>query len=131
MTYSKEYIMHRHPENPIIRPSDIPLADIVFNPGQTMYQGKTLLLISVGYRTLVEGRISGLYIATSEDGVHFDIEDKPFISTVEQEPYCNKYDWRTIDPRITKIEDTYYIIRPCQHRAGTTPLLEKTKEWKK
>lgn len=36
-------ILTRHPENPIIRPSDIDGAMAVFNPGPAMYQGKTFL----------------------------------------------------------------------------------------
>jgi predicted GH43/DUF377 family glycosyl hydrolase len=129
-TISREFILHRHPKNPIINVQDIPMADAVFNCGQTMFGEKTLLLISVGYRTRVNGLQSGMYVATSENGIDFKIEDKPFITTIDKAPYNDNYDWWTIDPRITKIDDAYYIVRPGQHPNGAVALLEKTIDFK-
>ena len=43
----KEYIMHRNENNPIITVEDFPIPSYrVFNCGQTMYNGKTILLIA-------------------------------------------------------------------------------------
>jgi predicted GH43/DUF377 family glycosyl hydrolase len=42
----EEFGLHRHPENPLITPKDLPGADAVFNCGQTMYKGKTILLVA-------------------------------------------------------------------------------------
>jgi predicted GH43/DUF377 family glycosyl hydrolase len=129
-TISAEFILKRHAKNPIITAQDIPYADAVFNCGQTMVKGKTLLLLPVGYRTKIKGLQSAMYVATSDNGVDFTIEKEPFITTLDFAPYNDHYDWWTIDPRITKIDDTYYIVRPGQHPQGPTALLEKTKDFK-
>ena len=73
-TISREFILKRNENNPLITAQDIPMADAVFNCGQTMYNGKTLLLLPVGYRTKVNGLQSGMYVATSENGVEFEFE---------------------------------------------------------
>ncbi|MDD2302801.1 1,4-beta-mannosyl-N-acetylglucosamine phosphorylase [bioreactor metagenome] len=120
--YRKEFIMHRHVTNPIITPLDFPDADAVFNCGQTMFNGKTLLLLSVCPR---EGRPC-MHIATSSDGVKFDIEPEPFITPLTDGPLACLDEW-AIDPRITRIDDTYYIVRPAY---SCSALLEKTTDWK-
>ncbi len=129
-TISEEFILERHPKNPIITAKDIPNADAVFNCGQTMYNGQTLLLLPVAYRTRINGLQSAMYLATSDDGVNFDIEKEPFITTLDFAPYNDNYDWWTIDPRVTSIDDAYYIVRPGQHPQGPTALLERTTDFK-
>ncbi len=129
----EEFIMHRHPSNPIITVKDFPIpARRVFNCGQTMYEGKTVLLIAAEYKEERNGSRTGIHLAVSGDGVHFEISEEPF---------CAKRNWAgdfplncdcwVIDPRITKIEDTYYIVRPAQvERVGPAAVIEKTKDFK-
>ena len=130
----EEYIMHRHEKNPIITVKDFPVpAKAVFNCGQTMYQGKTVLLIAANYlKADKNGSTTGIHVAMSDDGVNFDINPEPLFS---------KRDWSgtdvlpcdtwVIDPRVTKIDDTYYIIRPAQCRnTGPAAVIEKTKDFK-
>lgn len=126
----KEFIMHRHESNPIISPEDFPIpADSVMNCGQAMYQGKTVLLVAAIYHGFQNGRNTGIHVAMSDDGVHFEIE---------KEPLCKHVDWAgdvdfdcwVIDPRLTQIGDTYYIVRPGQGEGGPAALLEKTKDFK-
>ena len=46
-----EYIMHRCEQNPIITLEDFPVpARAVFNCGQTMYNGQTILLVAAIYQ---------------------------------------------------------------------------------
>ena len=68
-------IMKRHPNNPLITPADLPGAEAVYNCGAAWFQGKHLLLLSV-YDSNTTAR---MHIATSEDGVGFEIREKPFI----------------------------------------------------
>ncbi|MFH1731459.1 MAG: glycoside hydrolase family 130 protein [Planctomycetota bacterium] len=119
-------LLKRHPENPIIAPADFPCgnADAVFNCGQTMYKGKTLLLLSV---ILAGDPAPRLHVAESEDGVHFDIRPEPFMPQVD-DPLLAEYDTWIIDPRVTKIDDTYYIIRPTGGTAHA--LLYRTTDFK-
>ena len=117
--FSNRFILKRHPENPIIKPRDFPGAAAVFNSGQTMYKGKTILLISITHRS---GYYRGVkrettHVAESIDGIHFRINPAPFLDT--------------IDTRVTKIGDTYYIIYPASGQWGTYGLLGKTKDFKK
>ncbi len=127
-----EYIMHRYENNPIITAEDFPIpADTVMNCGQAMYGDKTVLLVAVVYRKKVNGAVTGIHVAMSDDGIHFDINP---------EPLCTHRDWAgnvegdfdcwVIDPRLTKIDDTYYIVRPGQGPGGPSALLEKTKDFK-
>ncbi|NIM52232.1 MAG: hypothetical protein GTO22_23810, partial [Gemmatimonadales bacterium] len=97
-----EYVLHRHKGNPLLGPSDFPGADAVFNPGQTMCNGKTILLVSVDCPD--RGRPQ-THVAESDDGVHFTVREEPFIDGWDRPPFdiCL---WSPIDARITKIGDT-------------------------
>ena len=87
-----EFLLYRHADNPIIKPSDFPGgADGVRNCGQTMLGEETILLVSVdhrsdGYRGR-EGRTT--HLARSQDGLHFQIDPEPFFitPTAEEEPF--------------------------------------------
>lgn len=129
-----ERIMHRSEHNPIITVEDFPVpANAVFNCGQTMYNGKTILLIAAFYKERkANGSITGIHLATSDDGIHFDIEKEPFCDKRFWWGDCpGNYDCWVIDPRITKIGNTYYIVRPAQvGNAGPSAVLEKTKDFK-
>ena len=47
----QEFLLYRHPDNPIIKPRDFPDADGVRNCGQTMMGDETILLVSVDHRS--------------------------------------------------------------------------------
>lgn len=121
-------ILKRHPENPIIAPSDFPYgpADQIFNPGQCVYQGKTLLLLSV---KLSNEKCAQAHVATSEDGVHFEIEEEPLFQ-VDHSQKFGELDNHPIDFRITQMGDTYYIMRPGNSEWGCIGFLYKTKDFK-
>ncbi|MCK4982359.1 MAG: glycoside hydrolase family 130 protein [Victivallaceae bacterium] len=130
---SLEFILKRHPANPILTPMDFPGAESVRNCGQTMYQGKTILLVSIDHRS---GNYRGkpgttTHVAESTDNIHFTINPEPFLQIPDIEPY-KTLDQHPIDTRITKIEDTYYIIHPGgSHLWGCVGILGKTKDFKK
>ncbi|MBN1674673.1 MAG: glycoside hydrolase family 130 protein [Kiritimatiellae bacterium] len=127
-----EFILKRHAGNPIITPADFPGAKAVFNPGQTTFEGKTILLLSVIHNTWKHmGRPirSSTHVAESADGVRFEIRHEPFIEKSEQLPYCDIGD-NPIDLRVTKINDVYYIIHPCSGPWGTFAVLGKTTDFK-
>ncbi len=131
----EEYIMHRYGDGPIITIDNFPVpSKQVFNCAQTMYEGKTVLLVAAIYEKPNKyGNGSGIHVAMSEDGINFDINP---------EPLCQTRDWTgnkvlevtdgwVIDPRITKIDDTYYIVRPAQMgTVGPAAIIEKTKDFK-
>ena len=134
-----EYIMHRYENNPIITKENFPVPAVsVFNCGQIMFEGKYLLLIAAIYeKPLEDGCGTGIHVALSEDGINFDINPEPLFKTIDWTGGAKGiYDGWVIDPRVTKIDDTYYVMRPAQIRPpvglgiGPGALLFKTKDFK-
>lgn len=130
---NEKCLLIRHEANPIITKDNFPIpVQMVFNCGQTMYNGKTVLLVAAVYMTRINGNITGIHVAMSEDGVNFDINPEPLCKSVDWAGECpGVFDGWVIDPRVTEIDDTYYIVRPAQVKgAGPGALLEKTKDFK-
>lgn len=125
--YLKEEYLYRHPENPIIKPADFEDAYATFNCGQTIYKGKTILLVAVQHKSFPSPCI---HVAESDDGVHFTIRKEPFITRSENSDFKQLDTW-TIDPRVTYIpeDDMYYITRPLDSSWGTAALLCRTKDF--
>lgn len=126
--------MHRYEGNPLITVEDFPIpSHAVYNCGQTMYNGKTVLLIAAFYKERkANGSITGIHVAMSDDGIHFEINPEPLCDKRDWAGECpGNYDCWVIDPRVTKIDDTYYIVRPAQVAGvGPAAILEKTKDFK-
>lgn len=121
-------ILTRHPANPLISVDDCPGVMQVFNPSPAVYRGKTILLLSMCRFDADRGGETRL--ATSEDGIHFNIEDRPFITLdIDRFPYdtINKH---IIDSRMTKIGDTYYILTPVCGSGGPLGVLGKTTDFR-
>jgi beta-1,4-mannooligosaccharide/beta-1,4-mannosyl-N-acetylglucosamine phosphorylase len=123
----KEEGLFRYSGNPILSPKDFPHADALFNCGQTMYKGKTILLVSV---LLKNKNITRMHVAESDDGINFTIRPEPFIEKSNL-PHISPLDNHPIDPRVTYFpeEDVYYIMRPGNSDAGCVAFLGKTKDW--
>lgn len=121
-------LLTRHLKNPIISPKNFPYgsADQIFNPGQCMFQGKTLLLISV---RLINEQHARAHVGTSSDGINFEIEEEPLF-TVDHSKKFGELDNHPIDFRITQMGETYYIMRPGNSEWGCITLLYKTKDFK-
>lgn len=69
--------------------------------------------------------ISHFRIARSSDGINFTIDETPAMSP------ANEYEMFGIeDPRITLIDDTYYINYSCCAPLGVTTCLASTKDFK-
>lgn len=103
-------LLKRHESNPLIVPADFPhgQADAVFNCGQAMLGDQTILLVSV---VLANGEETNTWVARSDDGVNFTFDEKPLFQRVEV-PGLRELDRHIIDTRVTRIDDTYYIVRP-------------------
>jgi len=125
------YLLKRHPENPIITPKDLSGAYAIFNPGQTIFKGKTLLLLPVAHNAMrYRGQRQHVtsHAATSTDGVHFRINPGPFFKPSKEEPFAT-LPGQGVDFRITRIGDTYYIVYPSCSEWGTLALLARTKDF--
>ncbi len=126
-------LLKRVQSEPIVTPAHFKDAYAVFNPGQTTFQGKTLLLIPVAhnaYHQSVFKQDITAHVALSSDGVHFDINPEPLFLRSGQLPFATVRE-QCIDFRITKFaEDEYYIIHPGCNSWGTMGILARTSDWK-
>lgn len=75
-------------------------------------------------KTLYLTSLSHIRIARSKNGVDFEIEDHPFIF-----PEADQESWGMEDPRITQIEDTYYINYTSVSKNGAATSLISTKDF--
>lgn len=117
-------ILSRHPENPLLRISDLPGCAQMYNPSPVMYGDETILLISVVEHAATHGfgrDVGQTRVARSKDGINFTISNKSFIETQSDEhPYPLYHHF--IDNRITRIDDWYYIITPVMVNGYDSPV---------
>ena len=129
-------ILKRYEGNPIINVDDYPGIAQIYNPMPIQYGDETILLLSIVEHAGNKGHygtcIGQTRVARSKDGIHFEIEDEDFIFAPKDlhgaELYCH-----FIDNRMTKIDDTYYIVTPVMVAGGHTGpvgMLGKTKDFK-
>ncbi|MDP0495907.1 MAG: glycoside hydrolase family 130 protein [Verrucomicrobiota bacterium JB024] len=101
---SPKTLLQRHPANPLLAPTSMPIpCSAVFNSGAVSFDGKVLLLMRVEDLA----RDNHFHIATSEDGVHFEVSEEPIeypLRETEEKFLDNRFDMR-----ITPLEGTYYV----------------------
>ena len=91
-------------ENPIIGRNPIKGVARIFNSAVMPYEGK---YIGVFRGEQCDG-VSFIYLGHSDDGIHWTFEpDKLQFVDEKGEPFQPIYAY---DPRLVKVEDTYYII---------------------
>lgn len=115
----------RYPGNPVLTAADWPYtANAVFNPGATVMDGETVLLVRVEDRS----GLSHLTVARSEDGyTNWRVDTKP---TFPPDPGLDAEVWGVEDPRITRIEDRYHITYTGFSRAGPLVCLAVTHDFR-
>lgn len=115
--------LHRFEGNPIVTLEDIPFrCNTVFNGTPVKKDGVYYLLIRV------EGQrgYSFFALATSENGLHFSVEEEPVMMPATEGEFA-KYERRGIeDPRITEIDGEYYVMYTAYSKYGARIALAKT-----
>ncbi len=113
----------RYTENPIIDRNPLPGVARIFNSAVVPWEDG---FIGVFRGEQVNG-VPHIYLGRSKDGIHwtYDLEKIPFINE-QGEPFMPRYAY---DPRLVKVEDTYYIIW-CTDFYGAALGLAKTKDFK-
>lgn len=126
MQMEKVNIIKRYEKNPILTKHDIPYqVETVHNSGVTKYNGKYIMIFRSHLRT---GR-SIIGIADSSNGYDFVARNEPFM-TPSEEPYFEDYEkYGVEDPRITKIDDIYYITYSAYSKFGVRIGLAKTHDF--
>lgn len=99
-------ILTRYEGNPILTNEDMPLrCYTVMNAGATMFHGKVLLLLRVEDCK----RTTNFYVATSADGINFDVNPEPIQYPLSATEHRYGKGHR-FDMRITRLEDKYYVF---------------------
>jgi len=120
--------LKRYVDNPVIFPDGEGFdASATFNPAAVVKDGKVYLFYraqEVWFGTSVIG------LAVSEDGFHFEKMDEPII--------VPEYEWELLggceDPRIVKINDTYYMTYTAYDKKVARLALARSKDlihWEK
>ena len=113
----------RYTENPIIGRNPIPGVARVFNSAVVPYEGTYIGV----FRGEQRNGVPFIYLGRSRDAVHWDFEkDKIQFTDEAGEPFMPPYAY---DPRLVKVEDTYYIIW-CQDAYGAAIGMAKTTDFK-
>jgi predicted GH43/DUF377 family glycosyl hydrolase len=127
--HRSEAYLTRHPANPLLRPEQVPGAEALMNGCPFVFEDRIHLLQPIIWR---DREFPSMHVCESDDGVNFRIRPEPFIQhqpREERDPLFHLDRW-AIDPRVTRIGDTYYIMRPGDSYLGTVALLGRTKDWK-
>ncbi len=113
----------RFSKNPIIDRNPIENISRVFNSACIAYKGKFIGI----FRGDTNNTIPFLFLGRSDDGVHFEFDEKPIqFKDEEGNPVKLEYAY---DPRLEEIEGVYYIIF-CTNFHGPTLGIAKTTDFK-
>jgi predicted GH43/DUF377 family glycosyl hydrolase len=120
----------RSPENPILTRADIPDippdivdATSVFNPGAVLHEGRYILMLRVQTR----GRETFFMTAESDDGTHFGVS--PRIVPIRGIDRIDGTVYHSYDPRITRLDDAFYIMFAMDTDAGCRLGLARTTDF--
>jgi beta-1,4-mannooligosaccharide/beta-1,4-mannosyl-N-acetylglucosamine phosphorylase len=107
-------LVWRYDANPIIDRHPIPIAYSIYNSAVIPFDGAYAGVFRVEYRT----RMPHLHLGFSKDGIAWSIQPDPL-------PFNGEYHY---DPRLTRIDDWYYI-QWCVGFHGPTIGLARTKDF--
>jgi predicted GH43/DUF377 family glycosyl hydrolase len=119
-------LFSRWEDNPIITRNNVPLqSNTVFN-GTPVKIGDTYLLL-----LRVEGQqgYSFFCLARSDDGLSFTVDEKPCMFPAEDGPFAQWEENGLEDPRITLIDDWYYIMYTAVSGYGHRIALARTQDF--
>lgn len=119
-------MLHRWEGNPILTSDDIPFpCNTVFNGAPVKVGEEYLLLLRV------EGQegYSVLALAHSDDGFHFEVEREPVMAPMREGPFQTAENHGVEDPRVTFIEDWYYVCYTAFGDCGPRIALARTKDF--
>ncbi len=126
MQMEQRHPFKRYAKNPILTREDVPYAcNTVFNAAAVKFNNRYLLLLRIED---LSGK-SHLTKAWSDDGYQFEVEDKPWITPSQQGEWEVYERYGVEDPRITKLDDTYYIAYTAYGPYGPRAALGKTTDF--
>ncbi len=119
-------IVIRYEDNPILTSADFPVhCNAVFNAAAVKYNGEYILLVRAEG---LDGK-SRFFLARSKDGYTFELSSEPIFIMGNKEPF-KTYEKRGVeDPRITRIDNTYYILYTAYSHFGPCVAVATTKDF--
>lgn len=120
---NKSLPLWRYSQNPVIGRNPAKNITRIFNSAVMPYQGEYVGV----FRAEDATGVPFIYFGTSKDAVHWNFEENK-INFVDENgnPFMPRYAY---DPRLVKVEDTYYVIW-CQDFYGAAIGLAKTTDFK-
>jgi beta-1,4-mannooligosaccharide/beta-1,4-mannosyl-N-acetylglucosamine phosphorylase len=119
---ANETVFTRYQGNPIITPDQVPGANSIFNSAVIDFGGAYVGVFRIDGTDVV----SRLHLGRSEDAIKWDIDRQPL--RIPWDDPDGETQGTGYDPRITKIDDTYYITW-CNDNHGPTIGLAETKDF--
>ena len=92
--------------------------------GSAVIKDDKMYLLYTGHVNQESGYIETQNLAVSKDGIHFEVDEHPAIF-----PLAEEESWGMEDPRITKIDDRYYINYTSVTENGAGTSLISTKDF--
>jgi predicted GH43/DUF377 family glycosyl hydrolase len=118
-------ILKRSGANPLVTLSDLSFhCSDICNAAVTRFKGQYLLLITI---ETLEG-FSVIHKAHSEDSLHFVVDRTPCLAPLPQD-LCEYESLGVRDPRITYLDDTYYITYVAESDIGWRIALARTDDF--
>ena len=126
MTNNEVQIVKRYSGNPILTKNDVPYpVETVHNAAIVKHNDKYIML----FRSHLKNGRSIIGIAESEDGFNFKVLSKPFLTPAKNGLFSIYEEFGVEDPRICKIENSYYITYSAYSKHGVRIALAKTKDF--
>ncbi len=111
----KKQLVTRYQGNPILTKDDIPYpVQTVHNAGVTKFNGRYMML----FRSHLDTGRSIIGLAESEDGFNFKARSEPFMVPEKETLFAEYEAFGVEDPRITYLEDAYYITYSAYSQHG-------------
>ena len=122
----KSKFVTRYKDNPILTKDDIPYqVETVHNAGVTKFEDRYIML----FRSHLDTGRCIIGLAESEDGFHFEARPEPFMTPSTKPVFCEYEEFGIEDPRITYLEDAYYITYSAYSAHGVRVGLAKTTDF--
>ena len=125
--YRTSNIITRYEGNPILKAEDVPYdSDLVSNPGVCKYKGKYIMVFRNDIRESENKVREGVYLglAISDDGINWDIQEKPCFDMSSDEIH------NTYDPRITVINGKCFMTFGMDTNHGVRGGIAVTEDFK-
>jgi len=119
-------IIERYKNNPILTKNDVPYPVFtVHNAGVVKFNKQYIMV----FRSHLQNGRSILGLARSEDGFKFEVDAQPFMTPAKSGIFSEYEEYGVEDPRITKIENKFYITYSAYSRYGVRIGLAVTEDF--